>query len=112
MKFLYKLRGKEVEIDWGSLLSTAGGSSLALVLCKALIAKTLRDVEHVTHKIHEVLVHLSAINAKINEIDKINETLVLHDRAIQRIEGKLDHEHQRRLYNSNSSGMQPSESTS
>lgn len=106
------LQGIELDLDWGTLLSTAGGGGLAIAVCKALIAKALRDFEGVIKKINEIIVSLSAINVKLNEIDKLHSLIMAHDRAIQRLEAKFEHEYQSRLFKNSPIGISDSENRS
>lgn len=89
----------EMELDWGSLLSTAGGGGIALIACKALITKALRDLELVTKKVNDTLQHISAITVKISHLDKISDLVQSHDRDITVLQSRVDHEFKkRRLY--------------
>ncbi len=95
------INGTELNFDWSTLLSATGGGSIAIAICRATIAKALRDLHDVTQKVNDTLINLSAINIKLAEIDKLSALITIHDRAIQRLEAKLEHEQQIRLYKAN-----------
>ncbi len=78
-----------IEIDWNAIATAAGGGSAVLLLCKALITKALRDLEDVTKKVNDALIHLSIVSSKLEQVDKIVDMVHSHEHTIARLEMML-----------------------
>lgn len=56
--------------NWEIISSAIAGSALSMVLAKAFIAKSLKDLETIIEKIADIKSQLAAITVRLEALDK------------------------------------------
>ena len=69
-------------IDWATILSTLAGGGTVLLLAKLVLERALSDLDQMTRKLEDVLIRLSAINVKLEMLDRVRTQVTEHDRQI------------------------------
>lgn len=88
----------DIELDWGSFLSTAGGGGAVLLMFKALLTKALRDLELLRKGIDQVVNQLSVLDIKVERLEKLYDKVQAHDLQISKLEARIEHEHEARIH--------------
>lgn len=69
-------------VDWSAVLSTAAGGGTVLLLAKFILDRALSDLAELTRKVEDALMRLSAINVKLEAVERLRTTVTEHDRQI------------------------------
>lgn len=70
------------DIDWSTVMSALAGGGAAAALARALLARALVNLDEVTRKVDDMLIRLSAINVKLEAVDRMRQAVTEHDRQI------------------------------
>ncbi len=70
------------DIDWGVVVSALAGGGAAGALARVMVARALTNLDDLTRKLNDVLIRLSAINVKLEAVDRLRQTVAEHDRSI------------------------------
>lgn len=80
----------EIDFDMGSLLGSASGGGLVVVLAKLYLQRAFTELDQVVKTMHRVKEDLAAITVKLESIEKNDEIIRIHDRKIAKIEARLN----------------------
>jgi hypothetical protein len=78
-----------MNFDWGTIVSSLAGSSVAGFLIRTFIGKILRDLESAINKIALLQTELAKITVKLEAIEKTNNNILQIDRKLAFLEMRI-----------------------
>lgn len=79
-------------IQWETLASTAVGGTLCAAIARYFIVRALDDLKEISTQIIDISLKLSAIETRLHQLDRLEETTLTHNLKIADIEGRLKYE--------------------
>lgn len=82
-------------MHWEAFVSAVTGSTVAGVLARAFIAKSLKDLEQAIDKIGDIKTELARIAVRLEGLDKAKDIVHKLDRKLVALETKVYGKHSR-----------------
>lgn len=79
-------------IRWETVLGAVLGSGVTSAIARYFILKALNDLEKISEHVHNINAKLSAIEVKLGQLEKLEETAISHDRQITEIQSRFKYE--------------------
>jgi len=74
-----KIRGFEMEMDLSSIMGSASGAAIVVLLAKFYLQGIMQDLEDVVKAMHQIKEDLVRVTVKLDQIEKKDE---IHDQKI------------------------------
>lgn len=78
--------------QWETVIGTVLGGSLTTTVARHFILKALTDLSKISEQVNGIIAKLSAIEVKLGQLERLEETATSHDRKITEIQSRLKYE--------------------
>mgnify|MGYP003652395033 CR=1 FL=1 len=78
-----------MDLDLSSLLGSTAGGGMVTIMAKLYLQRSLKDLENAVKTLQEIKIELASRGARMDLIEKNEETIRIHDRKIAALESKV-----------------------